>query len=268
MSLSEVAIAAGLPKSTTHRLLKVLEEHEFVEREGSLYRLGGSFLDLTESAHPTRYAALRNAAYPQLAQLFERTGAIAVHLGVLRGRSIHYIDKLMRPEGVRLPTRVGGHFPAACTGLGKAMLAVSPGEVLDEVLGAPLPRATPRSVTAHGQLLAQLKRVTESGYAVEHEEACHGIVCIAAPILAAGEPVASVSVSVASVALGRSHERRVTDLGRHVTATAVAVGEALRATREERGVPVNGTVHSLRGRRPVDSPAPSQTTRQEESVVR
>lgn len=268
VSLSEVAIAAGLPKSTTHRLLKVLEDHEFVEREGSLYRLGGSLLDLTESAHSSRFAALRNAAYPQLAHLFERTGAIAVHLGVLRGGSVHYIDKLMRPEGVRLPTRVGGHFPAACTGLGKAMLAVSPGEVLEELLGSPLPRATPRSITAHGQLLAQLRRVAQQGYAVEHEEACHGVVCVAAPILAGGKPVASVSVSVASLALGRSHETRVTDLGRHVAATAAAVGEALRVAGQETAVPATGTVHSLRDRRSVDSAAPSSTTRQEESVVR
>src|SRR5690606_17100815 len=112
VSLTEVSVAAGLPKSTTHRLLKVLEDHGFVERAGSLYRLGRHFLDLGEEARLSRFADLRDAAYPHLASLFGRTQAIAVHLGVLQGRAIHYVDKLMQPEGVRLPTRVGGRFPA------------------------------------------------------------------------------------------------------------------------------------------------------------
>lgn len=267
VSLTEVAVAAGLPKSTTHRLLKVLEDQGFVDREGSLYCLGGSFLDLSETARWSPFDELRDAAYPQLAGLFERSGAIAVHLAVLRGRSIHYVDKLMRPEGVRLPTRVGGRFPAACTGLGKAMLAVSPAEMLEEVLVDPLPRATPRSVTAHGQLLTQLRQVRDDGFVVEHEEACYGVVCIAAPILSAGEPVAAVSVAVATVALSRSRQGWAADLGRLVSATAQAVGGALQPSMARRAVPATGTVHSLRGRRRIDSGASSPTTSQEQSVV-
>lgn len=267
VSLTEVALAAGLPKSTTHRLLKVLEDHGFVEREGSLYRLGGSFLDLGESARWSPFADLRDAAYPRLAGLFERSGAVAVHLAVLRGRSIHYVDKLMRPEGVRLPTRVGGRFPAACTGLGKSMLAMGPKEALEEVLAGPLPRATPHSVTAHAQLVGQLRRVRHEGYVVEREEACHGFVCVAAPILSGGEPVAAVSVAVATVVLGRSGPGRISELGRLVADTATSVGRALTPATDGPGVPAAGTVHSLRDRARLDSTASSPTTSQEKSLV-
>lgn len=267
VSLTEVAVAAGLPKSTTHRLLKVLEDHGFVDREGSLYCLGGTFLDLGETARWSPFVDLRDAAYPHLAGLFERSGAIAVHLAVLRARSIHYVDKLMRPEGVRLPTRVGGRFPAACTGLGKAMLAVSPTKVLEEVLVDPLPRATPRSVTAHGQLATQLRQARDDGFVVEHEEACHGVVCVAAPILSAGEPIAAISVAIATVALGRSRRGRADDLGRLVSAAAQAVGAALQPSMPVGTVPATGTVHSLRGRGRIDSAASSPTTSQEQSVV-
>jgi DNA-binding IclR family transcriptional regulator len=228
--------------------------------------LGATFLDLSETARWSRFADLRDAAYPQLAGLFERSNAIAVHLAVLRGLSIVYVDKLMRPEGVRLPTRVGGRFPAACTGLGKAMLAVSPSEVIEELLGDPLPRATPRSVTAHGQLLSQFKRATDDGFVVEHEEACHGVVCVAAPVVIAGAPVAAVSVAVSTVALGRSRDGRVAELGRNVSTCARAVGESLQTSTPGGPVPATGTVHSLRGPRPIDSTA-SPTTSQEESVV-
>lgn len=268
VSLTEVALAVGLPKSTTHRLLRVLEVQGFVDRVGHLYRLGDTFLDLAETARWSPYADLRDAAYPRLASLFERSGAVAVHLAVLRGRSIHYVDKLMLPEGVRLPTRVGGRFPAACTGLGKAMLAVGPVEVLEEVLIEPFPRATPHSVTAPGQLLSQLRHVQTEGFVVESEEACPGFVCIAAPILSAGELIAAVSVTLATVAIGRSRQGRLSELGRMVSATATAVGRALAPPMSANGVPAPGTVHSLRDRARIDSAASSPTTSQGQSFVR
>lgn len=262
VSLTEVALSVGLPKSTTHRLLKTLEDQGFVDRAGHLYRLGDTFLDLAETARWSPYVDLRDAAYPTMARLFERSEAVAVHLAVLRGRSIHYVDKLMRPEGTRLPTRVGGRFPAACTGLGKAMLAVGPPEVLEKVLVDPLPRATPYSVTAHGRLLTQLRHVRDDGFVVEREEACHGFVCIASPVLSGGQVVAALSVAVPTVDLGRGGPRRVEQLGRLVSTAAERVGDALPPT--ERGeVPAAGTVHSLRCRTGLDSTASRRITTEE-----
>lgn len=260
VGLTEISLAVGLPKSTTHRLLRVLEDQGFVDRAGSLYRLGHAFLDLAETARWSPYAELRDTAYRSLARLFEQSDAVAVHLAVLRGRSIHYVDKLMRPEGVRLPTRVGGRFPAACTGLGKAMLAVGPPEVLETVLLDPLPRATPYSVTAHGQFLTQLRHVRDDGFVVEREEACHGFVCVAAPILSGELPVAAVSVAVPTSEVGRSGPHRVAGLGRLVSATARSIGRALPLEVSAGEVPAAGTVHSLRGQAPIDSGSSNRST--------
>lgn len=263
VSLTEVALAVGLPKRTTHRLLKVLDDQGFVDRAGSLYRLGDSFLDLAETARWSPFADLRDAAYPLLATLFARSDAVAVHLAVLRGSSIHYVDKLMRPEGVRLPTRVGGRFPAACTGLGKAMLAAGPAEALEQVLGGPLPRATPYSVTGRGQLLTQLRGVRETGFVIEREEACHGFVCVAAPIRVGGHPVAALSVAVPTVEVARAGAGRLGELGRMVSGTAGSIGRVLPSETPRSEVPAAGTVHSLRGRGGVDSLSSSPKTSQE-----
>ena len=48
--VTEVAAAIGVPKSTAHRLLKTLEEHGFVARAGSRYRMGGRLVELGEAA--------------------------------------------------------------------------------------------------------------------------------------------------------------------------------------------------------------------------
>ncbi|WP_068262021.1 IclR family transcriptional regulator [Janibacter limosus] len=263
VSLSEISLSVGLPKSTTHRLLKVLEDQGFVDRSGALYRLGDIFVDLAESARWSPLDGLRDAAYPLLANLFARSDAVVVHLAVLRGSSIHYVDKLMRPEGVRLPTRVGGRFPAACTALGKAMLAVGPAEALERVLGEPLPRATPYSVTGRGQFLTQLRGVRDAGFVVEREEAAHGFVCVAAPIVSGGQPVAALSVVVPSIEATRAGAGRLGELGRMVSGTAGSVARMLPHEPTVWEVPAAGTVHSLRGRRPVDSPSSSPTTSQE-----
>lgn len=261
VGLSEIALAGGLPRSTAHRLLKELEGQGFVERFGSLYRLGADFLDLAQEAWVAPFAALRDAAYPSLATLFEQSEAVAVHLAVLRGSSIHYVDKLMRPEGLRLPTRVGGRFPAACTGLGKAMLATGPEEVLQTVLAQPLPRATPYSVTGAGHLLTQLDRVRTDGFVVEREEACHGFVCVAAPVGPVGRPIAAISVAVPTVSLRRAGPTRLPALGRLVVAAARRATAALPVDEPE--VPAVGTVHSLPRRSRIDSLTSGPTSSKE-----
>ena len=72
-----------------------------------------------------------------------------MHLAVLSGPDVVYLDKITRPEGTRLPSRVGGRFPATCTALGKAMLAFSDRSVVKAALRVPLARVTPYSVAVH-----------------------------------------------------------------------------------------------------------------------
>ena len=192
----------GVPKSTAHRLLKVLEGRGFVDRVGVKYRVGPLFFRLSEAARWSEYGELREVACRPLAWLFERSQAVAVHLAVLCGPDVLYLDKICKPAGTRLPSRVGGRFPATCTALGKAVLAHSTSAEVASVLGEPLVRATPRSVTGPGRLAAQLAEIKRVGYATESEEACHGMVCVAAPVLIGGTARAAVSLSVPSVGSG------------------------------------------------------------------
>jgi IclR family transcriptional regulator, acetate operon repressor len=194
--VTEVALDIGVPKSTAHRLLKTLEEYRFVARTGSRYRAGARLFELCEVARWSEYGELRDAAYRPLIWLFERSGAIAVHLAVLRGQDVMYLDKVTRVEGTRLPSRIGGRFPATCTALGKAILAFSATAVVEQVLGAPLARATPFSITARPQLMDQLDQARSTSFAVEREEACQGARCVAAPILRNAEAIAAVSLSM------------------------------------------------------------------------
>jgi IclR family acetate operon transcriptional repressor len=225
--VTEVAANIGVPKSTAHRLLKALEEHGFVGRSGSRYRVGGSFFELSEAARWSEYGELRDVASRPLNMLFERSDAIAVHLATLSGRDVLYLDKVTRPAGTRLPSRVGGRFPATCTALGKAILAFSPRSTVLDVIGQPLTRVTPYSVALRKQFLDQLAKAHAVGYAIEREEACHGTICVAAPVLREGEAIAAVSLSVSTAGLSRAGDAGLDAYGKLALEAAARITSLL-----------------------------------------
>ena len=197
IGVSELATDLAMPKSTTHRLLKALEEHGFVGRTGHKYCIGTHYAEFSECARDrtaTYRADLREAALKPIEWLFERAGA-TVHLAVLDGTDVYYVEKVSGASGLRIPSRVGGRMPATCTALGKAMLAFSTPTTVGRTLQMPLPRATPRSIRSPRLLLQQLADIRDSGVAEEHEESRLGVSCIAAPILQNGHAVASISLS-------------------------------------------------------------------------
>jgi DNA-binding IclR family transcriptional regulator len=194
VGVSEIACAAGMPKSTTHRLLRALEDRGFIGRVGAKYRIGNRFVELSESARWSEYGELRDVASEPLAWLFDRAGT-TVHLAVLKGRDVLFIEKITFGAGCRLPSRVGGTFPATCTALGKAILAFSDAAVVANMVRVPLPRATAYSIRSPQMLVSQLREARVQGFSYEVEEARLGSSCLATPVMHDDKVVAAVSVS-------------------------------------------------------------------------
>ena len=92
-------------------------------------------------------------------------------------------------------TAVGSRVPATCTGLGKAMLAFSPGPVVRAVVEQGMERRTPYSITESGRMVSELQRIRKNGVAVDREESTVGITCVAAPVITGAHTIAAVSVS-------------------------------------------------------------------------
>ncbi len=67
---------------------------------------------------------LHRAAIPLLHELHRATGLV-VHLAVLDGTDVVYLEKIGDRMAAAIPTRVGGRQPAHCTAVGKAILAYS-----------------------------------------------------------------------------------------------------------------------------------------------
>jgi DNA-binding IclR family transcriptional regulator len=85
------------------------------------------------------------------------------------------------------------------TGVGKALLAYAPEELVSEVLSNDLKRFTPHTIVAPGQLRRKLSQVRRTGLAFAIEEMSFGSVSVAAPIfLAPDSAVAALAVVVRS----------------------------------------------------------------------
>lgn len=195
LGVSDLSRAINVPKSTTHRLLKTLEYHAFIDRSGSRYRLGSRFFEISYSARWSFYGELREISLPILETLFERA-LETVHLAVLEGDDVLYLEKITGPGGSRVPSRVGSRMPATCTGLGKAILAFSPPNFVAQTLARPLQGVTPHSVTFPRMLHDQLEAARRDGVAYDIEESRLGVTCVAAPIRG-GDGFALGAISIA-----------------------------------------------------------------------
>jgi DNA-binding IclR family transcriptional regulator len=181
---------------------------------GDRYCLGEHVFEMGNQVRTCRPSGIRELATPYLGELFAETRQ-TVQLAVLSGTDVLYLDKVAGRDAARCPTSIGARRPAYATGLGKALLAFSDAETVQENLRVPFRRFTPNTL-APAQLVGCLERVQQEGAATDHEELRRGVNCVAAPVIdpRTGRAIAAISVcSVSSSAERRYHRalRRITD---------------------------------------------------------
>jgi DNA-binding IclR family transcriptional regulator len=181
-SFTEIVKETGRPKSSVHRMLLTLVQSGFVERceTSGRYRLGLKVWGLGMMALGDR--DLLAVSRPYLEDLMGRTEETVDLAVLMKGEdTIMYVAKVDGPKSVRVHTPVGLISPSWCTATGRSMLA-DRSDVWDRVLGAPLKRLTPNTVTNPVQIRAILERVGSAGYAVTKGERNIENGGIAAPI--------------------------------------------------------------------------------------
>lgn len=219
LTLSDLARAAGLPKTTAHRLVGDLTRMGFLESRAGHIQLGMRLFELGELV--PRRRTLADAATPYMTDLRDATGR-TIHLAVLDGHDVVYMHILTGPAGPRMPSRVGGRVPCHATGVGKAILAFSPATIVQGVVEGPLPMLSPYTITRPGALGRELATIRGSGVAYDREESTLGVSCVAAPIIGThGYAIAGLSVS--GTTAGTDARR----LGPAVQTAALALSRAI-----------------------------------------
>lgn len=190
---------------------------------GGEYQLGMRLFELGQMA--PRQRGLREAVAPFLTDLRDATRE-TVHFAVMDGFEVVYVDIIQATHAPRLQSRVGGRMPVSVTGLGKAMLAFSPPELIEAVIADGLPRLTRYSIVSAPMFRAELANTLRTGTATDNQENALGTTCCASPIFGADNRViAAVSVS------GHTSALRVERVGAAVRSTAMAISRAQGSTR-------------------------------------
>ncbi|MEV8637502.1 IclR family transcriptional regulator [Streptosporangium sp. NPDC051023] len=192
LTLEDVARCTHLPRSTAHRILDQLVRLRWLDHTSFGYSLGRRALGLGGS--DGSHGEIREAAAPLLHNLQIRTGMV-VHLAVLDGTEVFYLDKVGGRFAASVPSRVGGRAPAHSTALGKAMLAWLEPEQVDAQIGGAISRLTNRTIGEMGTLHQELNRIRQRrGLAFERGECFPNIACVAAAIRGHEGPVAGISL--------------------------------------------------------------------------
>ncbi len=193
LTLTALAHRAGLPVSTTHRLVRELTGWGALARTSAgEYVVGRRLWDLGMLA--PMQTGLRQVASPFLHDLYGATLA-TVHLAVRDDLAVLYVDRLSGHASVPVVSRVGSRLPLHATGVGKVLLSHAPLEVQAAVL-ANLARVTPYTVTQPGLLRRQLARAVREGYATTVEEMSLGACSVAVPIRRGADVVAALGIVV------------------------------------------------------------------------
>lgn len=196
LTLAQLSELLKLHKSTTHRLIMVMERHRLIEKNSNTgkYRLGLKLFELGTKA--IAQLDLRERARPFLERAVLETGE-TVHLCVYDDGEVVYLDKVEPTRSVRLASSVGRRNPAYCTAVGKAIMAFLPDSQVESAAAKHGFRQLTRNTLSNMlELKAELVRVRKLGYAVDNEENEEGVCCVGAAVWSFGpHPIAAISVS-------------------------------------------------------------------------
>lgn len=194
--LSDLAVRTGLSASTVHRLLATLESRRFVQFDRAESKWHVGVRSFTVGASFARRRNFSAQAIPYLRKLRDLTRETA-NLAVVDDEFIIVLTRMESREIMRSLTQVGGRVPMVTSGVGKAVLAT----YSDEDVGAVIrhhgmPRLTEKSIVRPSDLFKELEKIRKQGFALDDEEACMGLRCIAAVVYNdCAEPLAAISVS-------------------------------------------------------------------------
>lgn len=215
--LTDACSYLNVAHSTAHRLLAMLVQHGFVRQNSRTraYEPGPTLVEIGLAV--VQKMDLRTRARPVLETLsakFRET----VHLVVLEGNEVRYVDAVEGQRVLRVAPRTGSLLPAHCTSVGKVLLADLTQEELRQLYpeSEPLATQTASSISTLAELTVILDKVRADGYATNEEESEEGVGSVAVALrdgqgtalgaIAVAAPVSRLNAEVqASIVAGLHH---------------------------------------------------------------
>lgn len=196
LSLTDVALSAGVASSTAHRILTTLEAHKFVtqDEERDLWFIGVNAFAIGNAF--LRNRRLVDIGRRTMRRLMQETGE-SVNLAIEDDGAVVYISQVESHSPIRSFHRPGSRGAIHASGVGKAFLAAMSDEAVGRLLHkSGLQKFTDQTITEPKRLFRELAEVRSHGWAVDDEERNIGMRCVAAVIYDEhAEVIAALSLS-------------------------------------------------------------------------
>ncbi|GAA3102491.1 IclR family transcriptional regulator [Rhizobium viscosum] len=204
LTMTSIEEAMGLKQPTVHRIVTALERHGLVDRERKTkrYRLGLALFAMGATAADG--TGLRQLARPALMRLAAATGD-PVFLMARSGFNAVCVDRQQGTYMIdSLTGHVGGQIPMGVGPASQAILSFLPETEIDIVLATNEPLFKKYADLTVRKVKDDIRKIRETGFALDDGELVAGISAIAVPILPPGrDAVASIAINLTSARLTR-----------------------------------------------------------------
>ncbi|MDQ0271992.1 IclR family transcriptional regulator [Cytobacillus purgationiresistens] len=199
LSLTELHKTTGLSKSSLQRLLSTMVFEGLLQKntETKRYQLGLELLFLGNLVE--KNTSLLSIAQPIMKDLRLQTGE-SISLNVIENHKRKCIENLTSNYELQTMTFVGQESPLYAGASAKVLLAYYPKQMQrDYIKSIKLEKLAENTIVEQVDLLDELERIKEKGYAFSNGERVKGAVSISAPIFNPFEEIiAGVSLIVPS----------------------------------------------------------------------
>lgn len=215
LTLTDIARHLEMGKTTVLRHVRTLMERDWLICDDQLrYRIGPGVSVLVSDP----YSDLRSLLRPLMEELWEKTRE-TIHLTVLQGRYVVYVDQLISPKPVHSVSTLGSRSPAHCVSPGLAQLSLLPREQVNWILSGSRQRYTDQTLLTLEEIWNELEVVKKRGYAINRGAFRAEVGGVGAAITdSEGRPVAALSVCVPTYRLKATDVNAVGQLLRHTVA--------------------------------------------------
>jgi DNA-binding IclR family transcriptional regulator len=224
LKLTEVSDYLGVASSSAHRMLAMLLYRGFVQQDPKtkIFTPGTA---LTKVA----FSITRRLDFlAPLHEFLEKLGSTldeTVHLSMLDGTSVRFVDAIEGSKVARTGSRLGMALPATTTASGKAMLATLSAAELESLYPTEeLVTLTDRSIKRRTELERELTQIRRRGYSSSSEESETGVSSIAVAFPArAGLPHLAFSTAVPRPRMSPTEKRSISESVMSVVEAAARV---------------------------------------------
>jgi len=185
LSLTAIATALELPKSSMLNVLRSLQAADYVAPAHGRYVLGSEALSLAAAISAT--VSFPGSLMPKLRQLADATGE-TVTMGVLadEGLSIVFLEVMESHHGLRVSHSRGAKQPIYASSLGQGFLAFMPQPLIDNLLNQRRWPTLTRGTITKKDLIRKIPEIQAEGAAWSSGGQDDGTMGVGCPVLEAG----------------------------------------------------------------------------------